>query len=120
MSFNLFKPFPVYRKKLVSAIVKYQKTNIPPWKWSSNDQLESFVLFPAAVGGVCGSLWGANEGFKYSKQELFVVNVAITGSGLVWGYWLGFLGGCIWPVSTTVAISRLLYPRNETDKKPIW
>ena len=121
MPLNVLKQFRVHGKEMVEIMRKYHKDSTPPWKWSTNDQLERLVMFPASVGGVCGSLWGANEGFKYSKHEIFVVNVGVTGSGVVWGYWLGFIGGVIWPVSTMVVIGRMLYPCNETDKKKaIW
>ena len=105
--------FRSHGRYLCSKINNSQiKTVIAPWKWNNQDKQDFFLLFPATIGSGLGTIWGAYEGFEYSKKEIFVGNLIITSVGGFWGYWIGFFAGGIWPISLSVALGRLLYSDN--------
>ena len=86
------------------------KYNINPLtKFTKEEAMECFVLFPASIGGIMGACRGAYEGYDYAKESHFAANITVATLGLFYGYGFGAIFGALWPVSLPILVSRQIY-----------
>lgn len=101
---------------MLSKIFNYSRlysnrlqTRIINKKYTQNELIENFIIYPAKNIGKFGAVYGAFEGFKMSKEEIFFTNMTCTIGGSSIGFFVGCGLGMFWPFSIPVAIGRYIY-----------
>lgn len=87
------------------------KMNHPFAKYTREEKLDIFVRVPAVIGGVCGAIAGATEGYDFSKKDHFVSNMIFTTFGMIYYSIFGGISGALWPISIPIIVRRM-YTKN--------